>query len=316
MCSVPAFCNADCATVFLSYWADCKHLLTQSLVSKFQTTFKACQKTQNHGSGSGGLARQLDVVCADDSAAHHCIPHCNALLHGDLLMLNIDGNDHKFSCEFKNGLYSWVGPAAFGGYLGQDVLAFLAAVISSAEGLFNLLLGKSASISTALTIKPGQRVRISGNASMAEAPSWGSGGFTVGELGELSLTHIRVSGKLAVSGGGGLSLGAMDLLLEFLQSLLQNGIKGQSSTVALRNVNVHGLQEECYALSGSIVGAGWWNWTKPGNMECERLRREVLGLLDWPESYTFKGTVQYTKGSFTHKGIVGEYRKTTVMCVN
>ena len=178
-------------------------------------------------------------------------------------------------------------------------------------------MGKSASTSTALTIKPGQRVRISGNASMAEAPTWGSGGFTVGELGELSLTHIRLSGnKLAVSGGGRLSLGAMDLLFEFLQSLLQIGIKGQSSTVALRNVNVHGLQEECFALSGSIMGAGWWNWSKPGNMECERLRRGILGLLDWPESFTFKGTVQYTKGVFNHKGIVGEYRKTTVLCVS
>ena len=32
----------------------------------------------------------------------------------------------------------------------------------------------------------------------------------------------------------------------------------------------------------------------------------------WPSTFTFKGTVQYTK---KHKGIVGEYRKTTVMCV-
>ena len=107
----------------------------------------------------------------------------------------------------------------------------------------------------------------------------------------------------------------MDLLFEYLQYLLQSGFKGHSSTVVLRNVNVHGLQEECYALSGSIVGAGWWNRSKPGNMECERLRREVVGLLDWPESYTFKGTVQKTKGYGNHKGIVGEYRKTTVMCV-
>eukprot|EP01048_Picozoa_sp_COSAG05_P012726 COSAG05_NODE_1298_length_5245_cov_2.350107_5_plen_84_part_00 len=71
---------------------------------------------------------------------------------------------------------------------------------------------------------------------------------------------------------------------------------------------MHGLQEECYALSGSIVGAGWWNWSKPENMECERLRREVVGLLDWPESFTFKGTVQNSEGDYNHKGIVGEYR--------
>ena len=35
----------------------------------------------------------------------------------------------------------------------------------------------------------------------------------------------------------------------------------------------------------------------------------------WPSTFTFKGTVQKTKGYGDHKGIVGEYRKTTVMCV-
>ena len=32
----------------------------------------------------------------------------------------------------------------------------------------------------------------------------------------------------------------------------------------------------------------------------------------WPSTFTFKGTVQNTK---YHKGVVGEYMKTTVMCV-
>ena len=32
----------------------------------------------------------------------------------------------------------------------------------------------------------------------------------------------------------------------------------------------------------------------------------------WPSTFTFKGTVQGTK---SHKGIVGEYKKTTAMCV-
>ena len=40
----------------------------------------------------------------------------------------------------------------------------------------------------------------------------------------------------------------------------------------------------------------------------------------WPSTFTFMGTVQNTrytghKGYGDHKGIVGEYRKTTVMCV-
>ena len=35
----------------------------------------------------------------------------------------------------------------------------------------------------------------------------------------------------------------------------------------------------------------------------------------WPSTFTFKGTVQRTKGRYNHKGIVGEYMKTTVLCV-
>ena len=35
----------------------------------------------------------------------------------------------------------------------------------------------------------------------------------------------------------------------------------------------------------------------------------------WPSTFTFKGTVQKTKGSRSHTGIVGEYMKTTVMYV-
>ena len=35
----------------------------------------------------------------------------------------------------------------------------------------------------------------------------------------------------------------------------------------------------------------------------------------WPSTFTFKGTVQKATGYGGHKYIVGEYRKTTVMCV-
>ena len=31
--------------------------------------------------------------------------------HGYLMLLNLDGDDSKFSCELLHGHYSWVGPA-------------------------------------------------------------------------------------------------------------------------------------------------------------------------------------------------------------
>ena len=64
-----------------------------------------------------------------------------------------------------------------------------------------------------LPIGPGQNVLISGDPSLAEPPSWGSGGFTVQPLGSLALSHVALlagdddlGGQLAVQAGGRLSV--------------------------------------------------------------------------------------------------------------
>ena len=57
------------------------------------------------------LAQQLNVACSDGTAASECVPECCELLHGALMLLNIEGHDSKFGCELRHGLYSWVGPA-------------------------------------------------------------------------------------------------------------------------------------------------------------------------------------------------------------
>ena len=39
------------------------------------------------------------------------VPECSEGYHGYLMLLNIDGDDSKLSCELQHGYYSWVGAA-------------------------------------------------------------------------------------------------------------------------------------------------------------------------------------------------------------
>ena len=39
------------------------------------------------------------------------MPACDENVHGFLMLLNIEGDDSKLSCELHRGLYSWVGAA-------------------------------------------------------------------------------------------------------------------------------------------------------------------------------------------------------------
>jgi hypothetical protein len=121
-----------------------------------------------------------------------CVPDCNATHHGFELLATIEGTDTKFSCNLANMLYSWVGAAALGGFLGQNVAAFVSAVISGAAGTYVLTLTEDAGVSTDLTVQPGQNVIISKDVGLEEAPRWGSGGFTVGEMGSLTLTYVNI----------------------------------------------------------------------------------------------------------------------------
>ena len=117
-----------------------------------------------------------------------CVPVCNATTHGYELLATIDGADTKFSCNLANLLFSWVGAAALGGYLGSNFMAFFSAVKSGAAGAYFLTLAQDAAISTYLAIQPGQNVHISG--SSRARPSWGSGDFTVMQLGELTTSNV------------------------------------------------------------------------------------------------------------------------------
>ena len=99
---------------------------------------------------------QYHAVCTSADVAS-CVPECNAEHHGYELLATIDGTDTKFSCNLAHGLYSWMGAASDGGFLGRDFASFFSAVASSAAGFYTVTLLEDAGIGigTDLTIEPG-----------------------------------------------------------------------------------------------------------------------------------------------------------------
>eukprot|EP01052_Picozoa_sp_SAG31_P014912 SAG31_NODE_943_length_10852_cov_22.874454_3_plen_128_part_00 len=125
--------------------------------------------------------------------------HSNATTHGYEMLATVDGTDTKFSCNLANMLFSWVGAAALGGFLGQNVAAFVSAVISGAAGTYVLTLMEDADVGTDLVIQPGQVVVISGDAGLAEPPRWGKvrgeqvdGRFTIAMSASLSMSYMHI----------------------------------------------------------------------------------------------------------------------------
>ena len=79
----------------------------------------------------------------------------------------------RLLCEMQNFLFSWIGAAALGGFFGENVLAFVPAVISGAAGIYAITLRVDADNKADLTIRPGQVVHIKAGiaAALGGAPS-------------------------------------------------------------------------------------------------------------------------------------------------
>jgi hypothetical protein len=200
----PATCNAGCAGVFLPFWADCSAQLPSSasflpVVARCQAVALEGGSAGGDGAGSGSLVHEFNLVCAG-GAVDNCVPACSAALRGDLLLMNLNGEDSKYSCELHHGLHSWVGAATDGGYLGSDARAFVSAVLSGAAGYYALALVGDAGVGTDLMIRPGQNVHISGSTS--SATTWGTGTFSVSQLGNLTLSRLIMSAVVNVRPGG------------------------------------------------------------------------------------------------------------------
>ena len=91
----PRTCNLGCATVFLAFRAECKESLGVNSAI-YQSVVAKCQQTQEDNAPSGDMAHQLQLTCAGGNAIGGCIPSCDATMHGDLLIMNANGNDNKF----------------------------------------------------------------------------------------------------------------------------------------------------------------------------------------------------------------------------
>jgi hypothetical protein len=241
---VPHTCNVGCAAVFLPFWADCGAQLGPN--PEYLSVVTMCEAAGPGSNPSGdpdGLAHQFNLACAD-GATDGCIPPCAEPLRGDLLLLNLNGNDGKYSCELHHGLHSWVGAATDGGYLGSDARAFVSAVLSGAAGYYALALYVNAGLAVDVVIGPGQDVRITGGAS---ALAWGSGSFTVQQGGALSLVGVALTGALVVQGGGNATVSGGSL--GGVTSIQAGGALVLTSTVATTTRFLLAV-----ATTGSYVG--------------------------------------------------------------
>ena len=165
----PRTCNAGCAALFLPFWDECQLVLGKD-IHNFEPVVQLCMAADGSSApgSSGGsslpfpvngsLAQQLNVQCTDGTAAVDCIPECNAARHGFILLLNIEGNDSKLSCELHFELYSWIGAASDGGYIGTDFGSFFSAVVAGAAGTYFSTLTESHHVHTDLSCQPGQAV--------------------------------------------------------------------------------------------------------------------------------------------------------------
>ena len=182
---------------------------------------------------------QYHAECTSADVAS-CVPPCNAEHHGYELLATIDGTDTKFSCNLAHGLYSWMGAASEGGYLGADAQSFFSAVVSGAAGSYIVTLTEDAGISTDLTIQLGQDVHISAESGLLVAPRWGSGGFTVQQGGKLALDGIILAGAAVLDRGGTLSVNncfAGSVGLQLPSALASTGWSGLWNSGTVTNLN-------------------------------------------------------------------------------
>jgi hypothetical protein len=245
-------CNEDCAAVLVPLWHDCEAELADD-AELVREAVAMCP------GGASSAVTKFMVTCPPGEILDHCIPNCDASTSGDVLMLTQNGNDMRLLCTLANFLYSWVGASALGGFLGEDVAAFVSAVISGAAGTYALTLMGDADVGTDLTIQPGQTVIINGDPTLVEAPNWGSGGFAVEEMGSLALAYVQldVRAQIAVTGGGSLSLANM--VLPALTTTLA-GLSGAGSRLALDLVTVP-EHPELGVMTGTVTaGAGEARW--------------------------------------------------------
>jgi hypothetical protein len=120
-------CDTGCAALVIPLWEMCGDQL-----GAFADSIRAAATVCRGPAAGPHQVGQFMVTCPAGTVAANCVPRCERATNGDLLLLNLNGDDSKLTCELHQSLYSWVGSAADGGYYGADPNTFFAAVSSGA----------------------------------------------------------------------------------------------------------------------------------------------------------------------------------------
>eukprot|EP01046_Picozoa_sp_COSAG06_P042192 COSAG06_NODE_5342_length_3537_cov_39.550055_6_plen_278_part_01 len=145
------------------------------------------------------------------------------------------------------------------------------------------MLLEDAGISTALTITSGQKVSVSGDRSLPQAPLWGSSRFTVQDHGSLSFTYVtfETSSSFAVAGGS-LRLVDMAIPAGVLASTMAELSGAPGSSLRLSEVSEsHNVRWESWdGIPGDDVVD---LTTNPAYIADNPTRSEILGAGDFFE---------------------------------
>jgi hypothetical protein len=141
---------------------------------------------------AAGGVEQFHADCSSVDVAT-CVPPCNPEHHGFELLATIDGTDTKFSCNVAHGLYSWMGAASEGGYIGSDAFAFLSAILSHAAGTFVCQIDESTEVSTAVDLITGQGATLTGGVSIVWSFRGEGAAFSVGAQASLDIRSMAVA---------------------------------------------------------------------------------------------------------------------------
>eukprot|EP01051_Picozoa_sp_SAG22_P008459 SAG22_NODE_645_length_8202_cov_5.985684_1_plen_288_part_10 len=112
------------------------------------------------------------ATCPAGLPADDCIPLCEEATNGFLLLLNVNGEDTKLTCELHHGFFSWLGGASDGGCIGDDVAACSSSINSGAAGNYVLRLLASAVGAASLILMSEQNLVVHNGAASSRAVVW------------------------------------------------------------------------------------------------------------------------------------------------
>eukprot|EP01052_Picozoa_sp_SAG31_P023968 SAG31_NODE_2010_length_6670_cov_3.036220_4_plen_1142_part_00 len=221
-------CNPSCSERIMPLWSACQAKLGEAAeilreaAALCPTPASANSNPEQHGknpilvNGDNSDDNQLLFTslsanmymssCPAGHPADDCVPMCEEMTNGYLLILNINGEDTKMTCELHHMLYSWIGGASDGGYIGTDRLAFISSVLSHAAGVFALTLRQIdasgsttlvdpdlAAVETAVDLVAGQSGTITGSDGMVWIYTGSGAAFVVGVDAKLRISNLKVS---------------------------------------------------------------------------------------------------------------------------